>query len=86
MLHDQILKKYKVVIPINFPGSQRQRISIARAFILNLLMVLGKPTCAIDVSIQTQILDLLNDLQKKYNLSYIFISYDIKVKKQCQIT
>ncbi len=49
-------------------------------------MVLGKPTCAIDVSIQTQILDLLNDLQKKYNLSYIFISYDIKVKKQCQIT
>ena len=44
-------------------------------------MVLGKPTCAIDVSIQTQILDLLNDLQNKYNLSYIFISHDMEVIK-----
>ena len=44
-------------------------------------MILDEPTSALDVSIQTQILDLLNDLQKKYNLSYIFISHDMKVIK-----
>ena len=44
-------------------------------------MILDEPTSALDVSIQTQILDLLNDLQKKYNLSYIFVSHDMKVIK-----
>ena len=44
-------------------------------------MILDEPTSALDVSIQTQILDLLNNLQNKYNLSYIFISHDMKVIK-----
>ena len=44
-------------------------------------MILDEPTSSLDVSIQTQILDLLNNLQDKYNLSYIFISHDLKVIK-----